>query len=159
MLEEAHYYGAAYVDPETGALVFYRREIAIAIAMSGADERAVGRTRRGQAYSAVADADDGHLDGDTVAHRQPLEGALAGALEGEVTVTIAFGSSPAEALALVRASMIAPEPASPRSPAARETPSGSPPRIPPPRATTGSRRRIGARCSSSRTLPTERPEA
>jgi glucoamylase len=103
VLDEAHFYGAAYVDPDTGALVFYRRHIAIAILLSCADERAVGRTRRGQAYSVVDDAGDGHLDGDTVAHRQPLEGALAGELGGDATLTLAFGSSPAQALALVRA--------------------------------------------------------
>ena len=103
VLDEAHYYGAAFIDPDTGALVFYRRHIAIAILLSCADERAVGRTRRGQAYSVVDDAGDGHLDGDIVAHRHPLEGALAGELGGDATLTIAFGASPAEALSLVRA--------------------------------------------------------
>ncbi len=103
VLDEAHFYGAAYVDPDTGALVFYRRHIAIAMMLSCADERAVGRTRRGQAYSVVDDAGDGHLDGDSLAHRHPLEGALAGELGRDATLTVAFGASPAQALALVRA--------------------------------------------------------
>ena len=103
VLEEAHFYGAAYVDPETGSLVFYRRGIAIAMSLSCADERAVGRTRRGQAYSVIDDAGDGHLEGDIVAHRQPLEGGIAGVLDGEACLTLAFGSSPAEAIALAQA--------------------------------------------------------
>nr|WP_181813288.1 glycoside hydrolase family 15 protein [Gaiella occulta] len=102
MLEEAHFYGAAYVDPGTGALVFYRRHVAVAIALSCADERAVGRTRRGHHYSVLDDACDGRLDGDAVAHRQPLEGALAGDLRGDATLLVAFAADAAAALALVR---------------------------------------------------------
>ena len=102
-LEEAHFYGAAYVDPETGALVFYRRGVAVVLAMSSCDERSVGRTRRGHPYSVGDDAADGRLEGDSVAHRHPLEGALAAELDGEECLIVAFGATPAEALALVRA--------------------------------------------------------
>ena len=85
-LGEGSRYSAAYVDPGTGALVFYRRNVALAVAVRGGAEAAV---------STVGREDDDH----TLAHRAPVEGVLEAALEGEAFVVLAFGSSPAEALA------------------------------------------------------------
>jgi glucoamylase len=86
-LGEGRRYSAAYVDPATGALVFYRRNVALAVAVRGGAEAVVASVER-------RDDDDG-----TLAHLSPVEGVLEAALEGEACVVVSFGSSPAEALA------------------------------------------------------------
>lgn len=103
VLGEAPSFGAAYVDPGSGALVFYRRNVALAVWSSVAAESAVGPTGRDSTVGVVDAARDGRLAGDTLAHRQPLEGALAGPSAGEATILVAFGASPQAALALVQA--------------------------------------------------------
>jgi glucoamylase len=86
-LAEGVRYSAAYVDPGTGALVFYRREVALAVAVRGGGAAAVSSAGRGEA--------EDHI----LAHRSPVEGTLEADLRGEATVALAFGSSPAAALA------------------------------------------------------------
>src|SRR5688500_13396935 len=85
-LGEGVRYSAAYVGPGTGALVFYRREVALAIAVRGGADAAVSSVGRGES------------DDHTLAHRSPVEGTLEAGLRGEATVVLAFGSSPAAAL-------------------------------------------------------------
>jgi oligosaccharide amylase len=89
-LDEARFSTAAYLDPGTGALVFYRRETALAIAL-----RPDGR---GEVYSAADDLETGTPAGGTVAHRAPVEGALTVELHDEAHLFVAFGSTPGEAL-------------------------------------------------------------
>ena len=88
----------AYVVAERGAVVFYRRDRALALAMSPAGEATCGRSRRGETYSVLEDAADAELEGEAVAHRS-VEGAVACELAGEASLVCAFGSSPEEALA------------------------------------------------------------
>ena len=90
-LGEGRRYSAAYVDPDTGALVFYRRNVALAVAVRGGAEATVSSVDR-------AEDDDG-----TIAHRSPVAGVLDAGLEGEACVALSFGSSPAEALARLEA--------------------------------------------------------
>lgn len=86
-LGEGRRYFAAYVDPGAGALVFYRRNVALAIAVRGGAEATVSSVDRGE-------------DGDgTIAHRSPVAGVLEAGLEREACVALSFGSSPAEAVA------------------------------------------------------------
>ena len=71
-LDESRYHDAGYLDPEAGALVFYRRDIALAVVLAprhGAD---------GAIHSPAEDR-DGRVDG-TVAHVAPIVGTLAGDL-------------------------------------------------------------------------------
>ena len=86
-LGEGRRYSAAYIDPGTGALVFYRRNVALAIAVRGGAEATVSSVDR-------AEDDDG-----TLAHRSPVAGVLEAGLEVEACVVISFGSSTAEAVA------------------------------------------------------------
>ena len=92
-LDEGRAYGAAYLDPESGALVFYRRGTALALALRS------GGTTAAAVYSLATDSDDPPADGSTVAHRSPVAGSLEAELDGEAHVLLAFGSTPAEALA------------------------------------------------------------
>ena len=85
-LGEGRRYSAAFVDPATGALVFYRRNVALAVAVQGGAEAVVASVER-------KDDDDG-----TLSHRSPVEGVLEAAFEGEACVVVSFGCSPAEAL-------------------------------------------------------------
>ena len=84
----------AYVDPESGAVVFHRRDVALAIA-----------TDRPATASEVAPATG---MGDTVAHVAPLSGRLEAQHDGVIHVVVALGSSDVEALARARAHAAAP---------------------------------------------------
>lgn len=79
---------AAYVDPG-GALVFYRRGVALALAAAG-----------GEVSSALRGAEGGGA-GDVVAHRAPVEGTLSVELRpgGQALVLAGFGATPDEAVA------------------------------------------------------------
>jgi GH15 family glucan-1,4-alpha-glucosidase len=81
----------AYVDPATGAAVFYERGVALALTIVSDD-----------AAASLTDADGAcPLEGDVVAHRAPVEGRLTGALgdHGAADILLAFGHTPAEAIA------------------------------------------------------------
>jgi oligosaccharide amylase len=98
-LDGAPHFTACYVDPPSGALVFYRRDRALAVALVPRGDATCGRTYHGEAYSVLEDAEDGRFDARTVAHRS-TEGALAVDLpeDGQALLAAAFGASPAEAL-------------------------------------------------------------
>lgn len=90
-LDESRYHDAGYLDPESGALVFYRRHVALALAL-------VPESRSDAAVHSPAEDRDGRVDG-TVAHVAPIVGTLAGGPDGETLVLAAFGTTPAQALA------------------------------------------------------------
>lgn len=78
-----------YVDPTTGAAVFYERGVALAVTVLSEDSR-----------TSLCDS-AGPVEGDVVAHRAPVEGRLTGAF-GDASVAdvlLAFGHTPAEAIA------------------------------------------------------------
>lgn len=80
---------AAYVDPATGALVFYVRGVALALTLVGSDVAASLREANG---AAAAD--------DIVVHRAPVEGCVSSAVDREnALVLAAFGATPDEAIA------------------------------------------------------------
>jgi glucoamylase len=81
---------AGYVDPATGALVFYQRAVALAVIVIGRGATASLREGNGSAFT-----------GDVVVHRAPIEGSMAGDLDedGRALVLATFGSTPAEAIA------------------------------------------------------------
>ena len=85
----------AFVDPQTRAVVFYRRDAALAIALDVP-------IARSEVEPADGPADD-------VAHVGPVRGRLEGAHAGVVHVVAALGSSPFEALARARAHSDEPE--------------------------------------------------
>jgi GH15 family glucan-1,4-alpha-glucosidase len=85
---------AGYVDPGSGALVFYQRGVALAVSL--AVECATATLREG---------DGDTVTDDVVVHRAPVEGMVAAEVRtGESTLVLAaFGATPAEAIArLVR---------------------------------------------------------
>ena len=90
-LGESRYHDAGYLDPESGALVFYHRHVALALALLP------GRRPEGAIHSLAEDR-DGRVNG-TVAHVAPIVGTLAGDVDGETLVIVAFGTTPVEALA------------------------------------------------------------
>jgi glucoamylase len=90
----------AFVDPVSRAVAFYRRDVALAIALD-VPVTAV----------AVQPADG---PGDDVAHVGPVRGRLEAAHDGVVHIVAAFGSSPFDALARARAHAVEPESASTR---------------------------------------------
>ncbi|MGI8885315.1 MAG: glycoside hydrolase family 15 protein [Gaiellaceae bacterium] len=81
---------AAYVDPATGALVFYLRDVALAVTLHARETTATLR-----------EANGGEVKDDVVVHRAPVEGCLTGALAaGETALVLAaFGATPDEATA------------------------------------------------------------
>jgi glucoamylase len=84
----------AYVDPDSAAVVVYRRDVALAIT-----------TDRPAAAAAVVSA-GGHAD--AVAHVGPVSGRLEADHDGVAHVVVAFGASPFDALARARAHAAAP---------------------------------------------------
>ncbi|HEY4622058.1 MAG TPA: glycoside hydrolase family 15 protein [Gaiellaceae bacterium] len=81
---------AGYVDPASGALVFYQRAVALAVTVIG-----------GEATASLREGNTGAVAGDVVVHRAPVEGSMAGDLDEDccALVLAAFGSTPAEAIA------------------------------------------------------------
>jgi glucoamylase len=80
---------AAYVDPRSGALVFYLRGVALAVTISGED-----------VVASLREGGDEDTD-DVVVHRAPVEGSVSSALtaSGTALVLAAFGATPDEAVA------------------------------------------------------------
>ncbi|MEP6977560.1 MAG: glycoside hydrolase family 15 protein [Thermoleophilia bacterium] len=99
--DESTRYGSAYVDPDTGALVFYRRDRALAIGFWSDFAATCG----GQAGSVREEAERGELSCRTI-DQGAVDGALLAAAPGPVDVALAFGPSPEEALALLRATLL-----------------------------------------------------
>jgi glucoamylase len=83
--------GAGYVDPGSGALVFYLRGVALAVGLIAEGARTTLRESNGQEPTQ-----------DVVVHRAPVEGSLTGVVDGEARVLVAFGATPDEAIARLR---------------------------------------------------------
>ncbi|HEX4746522.1 MAG TPA: glycoside hydrolase family 15 protein [Gaiellaceae bacterium] len=83
--------GAGYVDPRSGALVFYLRGVALALALVAPDMETTLREANGE-----------QAEHDVVIHRAPVEGLVSGSLDGEARVVVAFGATPDEAIARLR---------------------------------------------------------
>ncbi len=81
---------AGYVDPASGALVFYERGVALAVLLVAPGSTATLREGNG-----------GEASDDIVVHRAPVEGTLAAEVgENEVALVVAaFGATPDEAIA------------------------------------------------------------
>ena len=88
-LDEDERSGAGYVDPGSGALVFYLRGVALAVTLVAEDATSTLRESNGH--------DDATQD--VVVHRAPVEGSLVGQIDGEARVLVAFGATPDEAIA------------------------------------------------------------
>ena len=83
--------GAGYVDPGSGALVFYLRDVALAVALVASDTTSTLRESNGREPS--------H---DVVVYRAPVDGLVSGGLVEEARVLVAFGATPDEAIARLR---------------------------------------------------------
>ncbi len=103
-LDDAARHGAAYVDPGTGAVVFYRRRVALALALDGVAAAAP----HGAVTSLSPDGPAAERALDVLVHRAPFEGSVDITLDGEVRLLVGFGDSPDDALALVRRHLAAP---------------------------------------------------
>jgi GH15 family glucan-1,4-alpha-glucosidase len=81
---------AGYVDPATGALVFYQRGVALAVNLVASDVSA-----------SLLEGNGGEVTADLVVYRAPVEGSIAGTIGSERTalVLVAFGATSAEAIA------------------------------------------------------------
>jgi glucoamylase len=81
---------AGYVDPSSGALVFYERGVALAVLLAASGSVATLR-----------EGNEGAASDDVVVHRAPVEGTLAAEIAGGdvALVVAAFGTTPAEAIA------------------------------------------------------------
>jgi GH15 family glucan-1,4-alpha-glucosidase len=80
---------AGYVDPASGALVFYQRGVTLALTLVAADPT-VSLREGGGSEVAV----------DVVVHKPPVEGSVTGTVgPGGVLVLVAFGATPDEAIA------------------------------------------------------------
>jgi glucoamylase len=90
----------AFVDPESRAVVFHRRDVALAIA-----------TDRTVTHAGVEPADG---PPDDVAHVGPVRGRLEVEHAGDVHVVVCFGSSPFDALSRARRHAGVPEAAAAR---------------------------------------------
>ncbi len=89
---------AAYVDPATGAVVFYRRRVALAIALGGTE----GASHDGAVTSFAPGGPQAERALDVLVHRAPFEGRVTGTLDGGVRLLVGLGESPDEALTLLR---------------------------------------------------------
>ena len=83
--------GAGYVDPGSGALVFYLRDVALAVELVAPE-----------AIAALRESNGREPTQDVVVHRAPVEGSITGALDREALLLVAFGATPDEAIARLR---------------------------------------------------------
>jgi GH15 family glucan-1,4-alpha-glucosidase len=96
-LDESARYGSVYVDESRCALVFWRRDRALALAVSAPRDGACARAGSG-AEALRAGADEGRAVGGRI-ETGAVEGVLVGGPAGEARIVCAFGETPAEALA------------------------------------------------------------
>lgn len=79
---------AGYVDPASGALVFYQRGVAVALNLAAGDSTV-----------SLHEGGDGDVAADVVVHKPPVEGSIAGTVGSDGTlVVVAFGATPDEAI-------------------------------------------------------------
>ena len=83
--------GAGYVDPGSGALVFYLRDVALAVQLVAPETGVTLRESNGK--------EPAH---DVVVHRAPVDGSFTGRLDPEALLLVAFGATPDEAIARLR---------------------------------------------------------
>ena len=83
--------GAGYVDPGSGALVFYLRDVALAVELVAPDTAVTLRESNGREPAQ-----------DIVVHRAPVEGSITGMLDRDALLLVAFGATPDEAIARLR---------------------------------------------------------
>ena len=83
--------GAGYVDPGSGALVFYLRDVALAVELVAPDTAVTLRESNGREPAQ-----------DIVVHRAPVEGSITGVLDRDALLLVAFGATPDEAIARLR---------------------------------------------------------
>ena len=83
--------GAGYVDPGSGALVFYLRDVALAVQLVAPETGVTLRESNGK--------EPAH---DVVVHRAPVDGSFTGMLDPEALLLVAFGATPDEAIARLR---------------------------------------------------------
>jgi GH15 family glucan-1,4-alpha-glucosidase len=83
--------GAGYVDPGSGALVFYLRGVALAVQLVASDVEMT-----------LSESNGREPTHDVVVHKAPVEGTVAGALDREALLLVAFGATPDEAIARLR---------------------------------------------------------
>ena len=83
--------GAGYVDPGSGALVFYLRDVALAVELVAPE-----------AIVSLRESNGREPTQDVVVHRAPVEGSITGALDREALLLVAFGATPDEAIARLR---------------------------------------------------------
>jgi GH15 family glucan-1,4-alpha-glucosidase len=95
-LDESARYGSVYVDESRGALVFWRRDRALALAVNAPRDAACARAGKGTDALRAA-ADEGRAAGGRI-ETGAVEGVLVGSLVGEARLVCAFGETPAEAL-------------------------------------------------------------
>jgi glucoamylase len=80
--------GAGYVDPGSGALVFYLRGVALAVQLVAPDSA-----------TTLSESNGHEATHDVVVHRAPIEGEIGGVLDTEALLLVAFGATPDEAIA------------------------------------------------------------
>jgi glucoamylase len=95
-LDESARYGSVYVDEARCALVFWRRDRALALAVDSPRDAACARAGPG-GDELRAGADAGSAAGGRI-ETGAVEGVIVGDLEGEAQIVCAFGATPAEAL-------------------------------------------------------------
>lgn len=83
--------GAGYVDPGSGALVFYLRGVALAVQLVAPDP-----------VTTLSESNGHEATHDVVVHRAPVEGEIAAALDRDALLLVAFGATPDEAIARLR---------------------------------------------------------
>jgi glucoamylase len=81
---------AAYVDPTTGALVFYQRGVALAVTLVASEVAA-----------SLREANGSDVTTDVVVHRAPVEGSVSGVVDQDrsALVLASLGATPDEAIA------------------------------------------------------------
>ncbi len=106
-MEESRRYGGAYVDGETGALVFYRRGTALAVGTTPRPRARTGRSHADSASPVFEDARDAELGRGPVEYGS-VDGALTADFDRTACCAVAFGASPDAALAALTRALQAP---------------------------------------------------
>jgi glucoamylase len=96
-LDESARYGSVYVDESRRALVFWRRDRALALGVCTPVEAACAQAG-GSGESLRAAAEEGRAEGGRI-ETGAVEGVVVGTLGDQARLVCAFGSTPAEALA------------------------------------------------------------
>lgn len=96
-LAESRRYGGVWAHPESGCVVFYRRDMALAVGVIPTGKVSCGADK-GEIPSVVDEAAPGKIGAASSAHG-PADAVLIADLNGEAVLLCAFGASPDAALA------------------------------------------------------------